>query len=188
MSDQSDLEFNRAQFAPYRVEGPLPSIKGRIHVANFAPDVSGRFKFGVDVVINSSFEANPLAGERTVLLFKGSEALIEIGDRTGISNAMIAAYARVSIGADVNLGAGCMIMDTDFHSLDLRERIANVNIPHRPVTIEDGVFVGTRAIIVKGVTIGRESVIAAGAVVVKNVPPGEIWGGNPARFIRKLKP
>jgi len=182
----SDVEYNQQQFAPYSVEGPLPAINGRIHVANFAPDVSGRFRFGKGVVINSSFESNPVAGERTVLLFKGPNALIEIGDRTGISNAMIAAYERVTIGADVNLGAGCMIMDTDFHPLDLQERMANINIPHRPVTIEDGVFIGTRAIIMKGVTIGRESVIAAGAVVVKSVPPGEIWGGNPAKFIRAL--
>lgn len=182
----ADHHHNQAQFAPYAVEGPLPSINGRIHVANFAPDLSGQFKFGDDVVINSSFEANPVAGERTVLLFKGPNARIEIGDRTGISNAVIAAYERVTIGADVNIGAGCIIMDTDFHPLDLQQRIANINIPHRPVTIEDGVFIGTRAIIMKGVTIGQESVIAAGAVLVKNVPPHEIWGGNPAQFIRKL--
>lgn len=187
MCTKTDEEYNRDAFAPYKVEGPLPGIHGRIHVADFAGDRSGRFRFGQDVIINSGFEANPVGGFRTTFLFKGPDALIEIGDRTGISNAMIAAYERVTLGADVNLGAGCKIMDTDFHSLDLRERIANINIPHRPVTIEDGVFIGTEAIICKGVTIGRESVIAAGAVVVKNVPPGEIWGGNPARFIRKLK-
>lgn len=182
----NDDTYNRNAFGPYKVEGDLPLINGRIHVADFAGDQSGRFRFGEGVVINSSFESNPVGGERTVLLFKGPDALIEIGDRTGISNAMIAAYERVSIGADVNLGAGCKIMDTDFHPLDLRERIANINIPHRPVTIEDGVFIGTEAIICKGVTIGRESIVAAGAVVVKNIPPGEIWGGNPAKFIRKL--
>ncbi len=187
MCNKADEEHNQKAFAPYQVEGPLPEIHGRIHIADFAGDQSGRFHFGGNVIINSGFEANPVGGFRTVLLFKGPNALIEIGDRTGISNAMIAAYERVTIGADVNLGAGCKIMDTDFHSLDLQERIDNVNIPHRPVTIEDGAFIGTEAIICKGVTIGRESVIGAGAVVVRNVPPGEIWGGNPARFIRKLK-
>jgi acetyltransferase-like isoleucine patch superfamily enzyme len=104
-----------------------------------------------------------------------------------MSNAMIAAYEHVFIGKHVNLGAGCKIMDTDFHSLDLDERIRNVNIPHRPVRIEDGVFIGTEAMILKGVTVGAESVVAAGAIVVKSIPPGEIWGGNPARFIRKLR-
>ncbi len=41
--------------------------------------------------------------------------------------------------------------------------------------------------ILKGVTVGEESIVAAGAVVVKSIPPGDIWGGNPAKFIRKLK-
>lgn len=182
----NDEEYNRSAFEPYLIEGALPAINGRIHVADFAHDGSGRFRFGKEVVINSSFESNPVAGERTIFLFKGPNALIEIGDRTGISNAMIAAYERVTLGAEVNIGAGVQIMDTDFHPLDLQDRLADINIPHRPVTIEDGVFIGTRAIICKGVTIGRESVVAAGAVVVKDIPPGEIWGGNPARFIRKL--
>ena len=188
MTSNEDQLHNEALLKQFRVESAEPpTINGRLHIADFCGEMNGRIRIGRGVVINSSFESNPVAGERTVLLFKGPNALIEIGDRTGISNAMIAAYERVSIGADVNLGAGCIIMDTDFHPLDLQERIANINIPHRPVTIEDGVFIGTRAIIMKGVTIGRESVIAAGAVVVKNVPPREVWGGNPARFIRVLE-
>lgn len=181
-----DQKFNRKQFSPFQVEGPLPAINGRIHVADFAGDFSGSFRFGEGVVINSSFEANPVDGERTVLCFKGPNARIEIGRGTGISNAMITAYERVTLGEDVNLGAGCQIMDTDFHSLDLRERLDDVNISHRPVTLEDGVFIGTRAIIMKGVTIGREAVIGAGAVVVKDVPAKQIWGGNPAKFIKQL--
>lgn len=178
---------NEKQFEPFRVEGPLPQINGRIHIANFAPDVSGTFRFGEGVVINSSLEANPVGGTCTVLLFKGPNAVIEIGDHTGMSNVMIAAYEKVSIGKHVSLGAGCKIMDTDFHPLDLQERIANINIPHRPVRVEDGAFIGTNAIICKGVTVGKESIVAAGAVVVKSIPDGEIWGGNPAKFIRKLK-
>lgn len=179
--------FNKRQFKPFRVEGSLPQINGRIHIADFAFDRSGTFRFGEGVIINSGLCANPVGGICTVLLFKGPNAVIEIGDRTGISNAMIAAYEKVSIGKDVSLGAGCKIMDTDFHPLDLQERLANVNIPHKPVRIEDGAFIGTNAIICKGVTIGKESIVAAGAVVVKSIPDGEIWGGNPAKFIRKLR-
>jgi len=186
MSWINDL-YNYCQLKLFQVEGPRPRIFGRIHVADFSGAGDGTLRFGRNVVINSGFRANPVGGERTALLFKGPGAVIEIGDDTGISNAMIAAYERVSIGRNVNLGAGCKIMDTDFHPLDLAERIRNVNIPHRPVRIEDGVFIGTEAMILKGVTIGAESIVAAGAVVVKSIPPGEIWGGNPARFIRKLR-
>ncbi len=181
-----DTLYNRRQFAPFKVEGPLPVVNGRILVANFAPDFSGSFKFGSNVIINSSLAANPVGGVRSVLLFKGPNAVIEIHDDTGLSNVMIAAFEHVYIGRNVNLGAGCKVLDTDFHPLDLQERIRNVNIPHRPVRIEDGAFIGTEAMILKGVVVGAESVVAAGAVVVKSIPPGEIWGGNPAKFIRKL--
>ena len=165
-----------------------PTIFGRLLIADFTPGWTGSITLGRRIVINSSFEANPAGGTRTAFMLKGPEARIEIMDGSGMSNVLIAAYESVSIGKDVNLGAGCKIMDTDFHPLDLDERIRNVNIPHRPVRIEDGAFIGTNAIILKGVTVGAESVIAAGAIVTKSVPPGEIWGGNPARFIKKLKP
>lgn len=55
-----------------------------------------------------------------------------------------------------------------------------------PVIIEDDVFIGTGVLIGKGVTIGARSIIAAGSVVVKSVPADELWGGNPAKFIKKI--
>lgn len=184
-----DARANRRTLARFRVRcAEPPTIFGRLLITDFTPGWTGSITLGRQVVINSAFEANPVGGTRTAFVLKGPEARIEIGDGSGMSNAMIAAYESVVIGRDVNLGAGCKVMDTDFHPLDLDERIRNVNIPHRPVRVEDGAFVGTNAIILKGVTIGAESVIAAGAVVAKSVPPGEIWGGNPARFIKKLKP
>ena len=55
-----------------------------------------------------------------------------------------------------------------------------------PVVIEDNVFIGARCIILKGVTIGENSVVGAGSVVTKSIPANEIWAGNPAKFIRKI--
>jgi acetyltransferase-like isoleucine patch superfamily enzyme len=183
----TDAEHNERVLKQFKVEcAEPPVINGRLHMADFAGDMSGRLRIGRGVVINSSFESNPVGGERTVFCFKGPDALIEIDDHAGMSNVMIAAYEHVYIGKHVSLGAGCKIMDTDFHPLDPDERRRNVNIPHRPVRIEEDAFIGTNAIILKGVTIGRASVVAAGAVVAKSIPPGEIWGGNPAKFIRKL--
>ena len=183
-----DDYYNQREFRKFAVEYDVfPVIYGRILIANFAPEGSGRIKIGKNVTINSGLEANPVGGVRTVLLFKNKGALIEIGDSTGISNAMIAAYEHVFIGKNVSIGAGVKIMDTDFHPINLEERIQNINIPHRPVRIEDGAFIGTEAMILKGVTIGAESVIGAGSIVAKSVPPGEIWAGNPAKFIKKLK-
>ena len=56
----------------------------------------------------------------------------------------------------------------------------------KPVEIKDGVFVGAHSIILKGVTIGEGSIIGAGSVVTKSIPAGEVWAGNPAKFIRKI--
>ncbi len=188
MSTKSDAEYNKRMLERFKVEYvEMPVINGRLWIADFAGDMSGRIRLGKGVVINSSMDANPVGGVRTVFCFKGPNALIEIDDNTGMSNVMIAAYEHVSIGKYVSLGAGCKVMDTDFHPLDPDERRRNVNIPHRPVRIGDDAFIGTEAIILKGVTIGTASVVAAGAVVAKSIPDGEIWGGNPAKFIRKLK-
>ena len=52
------------------------------------------------------------------------------------------------------------------------------------VIIEEGVFIGTKTIVTKPITIGKRAVVGAGSVVTKNIPENEIWAGNPARFIR----
>jgi acetyltransferase-like isoleucine patch superfamily enzyme len=181
-----DWLHNRIVFAKNRIEcDAFPVVNGRLHIGRFA--AGGRIRIGRGVVINSSYRSNPVGGERTCFLIKGPEALIEIGDRTGMSNVLIAAKTHVRVGADVNLGAGCRIFDTDFHSLDWAERRDDVNIPSRPVVIGDRSFIGGSAIILKGVTVGEEAVVGAGAVVTRDVPPGEIWAGNPAVFVKRLK-
>jgi acetyltransferase-like isoleucine patch superfamily enzyme len=54
--------------------------------------------------------------------------------------------------------------------------------------IENNVSIGSGAVILCGITIGRDAVIGAGAVVTRSIPPGEIWVGNPARFLKKVEP
>jgi acetyltransferase-like isoleucine patch superfamily enzyme len=178
---------NRRLLKKYAVEyGTYPTINGRLLIAFFSA-TRGRIKLGSNVVINSAAWANPVAaGQRTTLLIKGDDAVIEIGDYTGISNAIICAREFVRIGRHVNLGAGCRIFDTDFHSLNLEQRVADTHIPSRPVTIGDGAFIGSNALVMKGVTIGDRAIIGAQAVVTRDVGPGEIWGGNPAKLIKTL--
>ena len=82
------------------------------------------------------------------------------------------------------------IYDSDFHSLDPKVRV-NSELDRQsqnklPVFIEDNVFIGAHSTVLKGVTIGKNSIVGACSVVVKNIPANEIWAGNPARFIRKL--
>lgn len=97
-----------------------------------------------------------------------------IGDRAEIHVA-----DRVTLGNNVIMAWDCALMDHDYHCLGDRERI-------KPVIIEDNVWIGCRAIILPGVHIGRDSVIGAGSVVTRDVPPQTLVAGNPARPIRLI--
>lgn len=86
----------------------------------------------------------------------------------------------IEIGENVAIGPDVMIRDNDSHIID-----GKVEEETQPIVIGDHVWVGARAIILKGVTIGDGAIIAAGAVVTKNVLPGSVVGGNPARLIKE---
>lgn len=108
-----------------------------------------------------------------------------------MTNSVIHCHENIEIGNYVNIGASCLIFDTNFHSIDWRirkDRQKDVeNAISKRVVIEDYVFIGARSIITKGVTIGKYSVVAAGSVVVKSIPANEMWGGNPAVFIKRIE-
>lgn len=118
-------------------------------------------------------------------------AILKFGFRSGISNTTIHCSQSIIIGDYVNIGAGCLIFDTNYHSSrwkDREDRIKDIkNGKRAPIMIGNHVFVGAQSVIMKGVTIGDKSMIAAGSVVMSDIPSGEIWGGNPARFIAKIK-
>lgn len=116
-------------------------------------------------------------------------AVIKIGDSVGISGAVICAKDNVTIGDRVMIGSGVVICDTDFHSLDYQVRATMEDSSYAmssPVYIGDDCFIGARAMVMKGVTIGNRSIVGAGSVVVKDVPEDTIVAGNPAKVIRTL--
>lgn len=119
-----------------------------------------------------------------------NSASLTIGEYSGISNTTIHCYESITIGNNVNIGAGTMIFDTNFHSSKWQDRASRntdcYNAKTAPVIIDDLVFIGARCIICKGVHIGAKSMVAAGSVVVKDIPSNELWGGNPAKFIKKI--
>lgn len=91
------------------------------------------------------------------------------------------------LGNNVLVGGGVQIFDNDFHPINYRERQEAEKIKTNPVIVEDNVFIGANSIILKGVRIGKGSVIGAGSVVTKNVPANEVWAGNPARYVKTIK-
>ncbi len=111
------------------------------------------------------------------------EATILIEDGTYINNnfAVISEGAGIEIGKQCLIGPGVSIFDSDFHGL------VNRSEPQKsPIHIGDNVFIGANAIILKGVTIGNNSTIAAGAVVAKDIPANVVAAGNPAKVIKEL--
>jgi len=113
-----------------------------------------------------------------------------IGRGSGMTNSALICKESVSIGNYVNIGSGTIIIDTNSHSTNWEKRMKRGDgktAKSAPIVIEDHVFIGARSIILKGVTIGEKSIVAAGSVVAKSIPSGEIWGGNPARFIKKIE-
>lgn len=158
-------------------------INGRIFCVSNTPD---GIEIGDNVRINSSRGSNPIGGDAKTILFAKGDGRIRIGDGCGISNATLFACESITLGKQILVGGGTKIYDTDFHWLDFEKRIQETGGKTSPVTIKDGAFIGSNCIVLKGVTIGEKSVIGAGSVVTKSVPDGEIWAGNPAKFIRKL--
>lgn len=116
------------------------------------------------------------------------DARIEIGDRTEFNNNLMlkSEGAGISVGRDGLFGAHIQIFDSNFHDLDPRHRRRAGSQRMAPVEIGDNVFVGMSATILKGVTVGSDSVIGAGAVVSSPIPAGVVAAGNPARVIREL--
>lgn len=147
-----------------------------------------RIELGEGLLLRSWPSSNPLAPNHPVVLAtRSAQALIRVGRDVGMTGATIVAAERIEIGDRVFVGANATIVDTDFHPLDPETRQRDVLAgEHRPVVLEDDVFVGMNSLILKGVRIGRGAVIGAGSVVTKNVPPGVVVAGNPARITRRL--
>jgi len=123
-----------------------------------------------------------------VLATLSEKAEIIIGKDSGLSGATICAATSVKIGVYVGLGANVCVYDTDFHPINPYERrYEDHKTKSSPVVIEDYAWIGGNSIILKGVRIGKGSVVGAGSVVTKDVPDFEIHAGNPARFIKKIE-
>ena len=111
--------------------------------------------------------------------------LLEVGDRTLLNyGGSISAAEHIHIGARCLIGTHAIIMDNDFHRVEPERRLERPE--SRPIRIEDNVWLGARVIVLRGVTIGEGSCIAAGSVVASDIPPRSLAAGVPAKVIRTL--
>ena len=144
-----------------------------------------RFQIGNNVRINSSLRANPLGCfQPSVLRTLCPKAELVLDANAGISGCVLCAANSIQIGEGTNIGSGALLIDTDFHQPTGQwDWGTDPGRGARPIHIGRGVFIGARAIVLKGVTIGDRAVVGAGAVVTKPVPPRHFAVGNPARIV-----
>lgn len=149
----------------------------------------GEMIVGDGFAMNNYMRGNPIGSNDPCCFVVGENARLKIGKNTGISQSAIVCTSSIVIGDNVKIGGGVRIYDTDFHSLDWHtRRCRQLDLKRKkslPIVIGNDVFIGARSIILKGVTIGDRSIIAAGSVVTKNIPADCIAGGNPCCIIRK---
>lgn len=130
----------------------------------------------------------------------GQNGSAVIGDFTLLNGALIMAEERIEIGSHCLVSWNVGIADSDFHPLAPAQRLIDAKalapfyqgrpprpkLETRPVIIGDNVWIGMHSLILKGVTIGENSVVAAGAIVTKSVPSNCIVAGNPAAVVKKF--
>jgi acetyltransferase-like isoleucine patch superfamily enzyme len=152
--------------------GPQARTLGRPRIDN-----QGTLTLGAQVLLRSV--------NVPVELAVSPGAALHIGDGCRLNYGVsIAATARVEIGAHVRLGPYVTVADSDFHDLHRR----GTRPPSRPVVIEDHVWIGGKASVLRGVRIGRGAVVAQGAVVTRDVPAFAIVAGVPARVVGQVDP
>ena len=175
----------------------------------FAGRIPENIEAGDGTVVDSSFcfkhffSTRPvgLRAGRGVTLWRTSLAaedggVIEVGDHSYLANASLVCAERIVLGARVMVAGGVTIADSDFHPLAAAQRLADTvalspagdrrrrpAMATRPVIVADDVWIGWNATVLKGVRVGEGSVIAPGAVVVRDVPAGVTVAGNPARVV-----
>lgn len=159
------------------------SIIGRISIIG-----SGKIVIGDNFCMTSGEHINPISSNIQASFFTDSpNAQIRIGDNVGMSSTRIWIHEGLTIGNNVKIGGGVLLIDTDCHPVDyLVRRTSNEGTGYAPIVIEDDVWIGAQSIILKGVTIGARSIIGAGSVVTKSIPADCIAAGNPCKVVKKL--
>lgn len=112
------------------------------------------------------------------LMSKRSELIFD--KNVGLSGTVIGCFSKITIGANVRCGANTLITDSDWHLNDSRSS------EPAPIIIEDNVWLGANVTVLKGVRIGKNSVIGASSLVARDIPENVVAAGNPCKVIRSL--
>lgn len=149
-----------------------------------------RIVLGKNITLVSETKYNHAGIKHPVIIAtETSNAEIIIGEGSGFSGTTIVAHDKIIIGKNFGGGANTCIYDSDFHPVNANDRLnqkSTSEAPHSPVIIGDNVWLASESRVLKGVTIGDNSTIASMSLVCKDVLPDSLYGGNPAKFIKKI--
>lgn len=142
---------------------------------------NSKIVIGTECIFNSSKRSN-LIGLYSPCMFSTIKrgAILEIGNNCGFSGTVIGCAKYIKLGNNVRCGANTMITDSDWHFDDPRVGI------DKPIIIEDNVWLGYGVKVLKGVHIGKNTIIGAGSIVVKDIPANVIAAGNPCKIIKSI--
>lgn len=148
----------------------------------------GKITIGNNFMMTSGDHINPISANVQGSFFTDSpNAKINIGNNVGMSSTRMWIHDSLTIGDNVKIGGGVLIIDTDSHPIDYTvRRTSNEGTKSTPIVIEDDVWIGAQSIVLKGVTIGARSIIGAGSVVTKSIPADCIAAGNPCKVIKRI--
>lgn len=186
--------FRYLQLIPQVIDLVLLHIQLRMHGVVYGRKLRGnlciiRNRGKIEIGNNISLNSYP-DGEsyKTGLLTHIKSAKIRIGDNCLLNGTVVHSNDTILIGDDCMFGPGVVILDNDSHNTSINPATRRTGkIATSPVIIGNNVWVGMHSIITKGVHIGDNSIIAAGSVITKDVPPNQLFGGNPAVFIKKIE-
>jgi len=176
---KSEFIYRRSFIKRFASIGGRPMVWGVWNVVVYGPNIH----IGKNVVMVG---ADGCRTTLTTVAFGGTEGSIKIGDNVLVMNGVrVSSANEIIIGDDCMLANFCYIMDADWH--DIYDRTSSPG-KTAPVILERGVWIGDSAIICKGVRIGENSIVGAGSVVRKDVPPNVVVIGNPAKIVKHLDP
>lgn len=162
------------------------NIYNRVYLSN--PNSLRGLSIGDNFVMTSGGGINPLSRGLKSHIHLASDARVTIGNNVGISSVTLWSKKEITIGDNTIIGANTTIIDTDAHPLFAKDRLVDLGKGAKvaPILIGNSVFIGSNCIILKGVSIGNRSIIAAGSIVTKDIPDDCIAGGNPAKVIKHI--
>ena len=155
------------------------------------PTINRYFLSNISIGNNCAFRSDTTSNlvginHKCIIATFDENAIIQIGDNSRFSGTVIGAKKRIIIGNKVLSGANVLITDFDWHAVDPKLRHTSEGIKSAPVIIGNNVWLGINTVILKGVSIGDNTVIGANSLVVSDIPANVIAAGNPCKVLKKI--